>query len=110
MAGVLAAVFVREELEEEEGLVISSRGRVWWGGGLYCATERTGFSFAALSKLASLSIRNLRGEREREREREREIGRERLGKIRGTVEPIYGYQSPHGPTVTLVPTASSYKF
>ena len=91
MAGVLAAVFVREELEEEEeGLAISSRGRVWWGGGLYCATERTGFSFAALSKLASLSIRNLWRKREREkrereiegeREGERERERERQGKI-----------------------------
>ena len=73
MAGVLAAVFVRElEEEEEEGLAISSRGRVWWGGGLYCATDRTGFSLAALSKLANLSIRNLRREREREGEGERE--------------------------------------
>ena len=79
MAGVLAAVFVREELEEEEGLAISSRGRVWWGGGLYCATERTGFSFAALSKLASLSIRNLWREREKGRKREREGEREREG-------------------------------
>ena len=77
VAGVLAAVLVRALEEEEEGLAISSRGRVWWGGGLYCATERTGFSFAALSKLASLSIRNLRGERERERGKERE----REGKI-----------------------------
>ena len=94
MAGVLAAVFVREELEEEEeGLAISSRGRVWWGGGLYCATERTGFSFAALSKLASLSIRNLRRKRERERrrereggERQREGGRERREILRYTVQ------------------------
>ena len=79
MAGVLAAVFVRElEEEEEEGLAISSRGRVWWGGGLYCATDRTGFSLAALSKLANLSIRNLRRERERGRGRERgEMERER---------------------------------
>jgi hypothetical protein len=65
VAGVVAAVLVRaleEEEGEEEGLAISSRGRVWWWGGLYCATERVGFSLAALSKLASLSSRNLHRE------------------------------------------------
>ena len=54
---VLAAVWVIA-LEEA---AISSLGRVW--GGLYCATVREGFSLAALSKLASRSIRNLYRER-----------------------------------------------
>ena len=75
---VAGVVLVMKLEEEEEGLAISSRGRVWWGGGLYCATDRTGFSFAALSKLASLSIRNLqrgreRGEMESKRERDKNL-------------------------------------
>ena len=65
--GVLhvAAVLVRAALEEEEeeAVAISSLGRVW--GGLYGATGREGFSLAALSKLASLSIRNLQRKRDK---------------------------------------------
>ena len=58
--GVLAAVLVRALVE---AVAISSLGRVW--GGLYCATGREGFSLAARSKLASLSIRNLQRKRQR---------------------------------------------